>query len=276
MFVPYHRIGAVMKYKFALSNLIISQIIILAFLSYAYFVWYTQSLIDLSGFKKLALVLISVNIVLGPLMVLIATRKKHQKQNLDLLGLLSIQVLALIFGAYSVYQQRPAYAVFTIDRFTLIKAHQAKPEKARYNEFKLSPLSGPKLAYALRPKDPIKRQQILMEHMYKGESDLDGRSEYYEPYSKFSVEIVNKGLDINEILKVKGSKKKLESFFDKYGGNKDLYAYLPLQTFENDVIWVLDKKNAEPIGILDIDPWQFSKPITGKAKKTKLKRRWLI
>lgn len=265
-----------MKFKLAFSNLILSQIIIFVFLTYAYLVWYTHSLIDLSSFKKLAFILTTVNLTLGPVLILLATKKQHKNERLDLFGLLTIQIVALIFGAYSVYQQRPAYAVFTIDRFTLIQARQAQPELARYKEFNLSPLSGPKLAYALNPEDPKKRQEIFIGYMFKGESDLDGRTEYYEPYSRYSMEVLKKGLDIDEILKKDGSKEKLNIFIKKYGGDKDKFAYLPLQTSTHDVIWVLDKNNAEPIGILDIDPWQFRRPISGKTENTNYARRWLI
>jgi len=35
------------------------------------------------------------------------------------------------------------------------------------------------------------------------------------------------------------------------------YAYLPLNSLKKDAIIVIDKKIAEPVAILAIDPWKF-------------------
>jgi len=245
-----------MKFRLALYNVVFSQLFIMSFLFFAYFIWFPHSLVELSEFKRLAITLTLVNLILGPLLVIFINKKGKKKVKFDLIVLFLVQISAICFGIYSISQQRPVYAVFTVDRFTLIDAKSAIPEKSRFREFDLSPLSGPKLVYAKSPEDNNKSNEILMGFMFNGEPDLDGRSEFYEPYSRYTVEILKKGLVIEEILQVTGSKEKFKKFIEMYGGNKNSYAYLPLQTNNRDVIWVLDIKTAEPVGILDINPWQ--------------------
>ena len=176
---------------------------------------------------------------------------------------------------YSIYQRHPVYAVFTIDRFTLINAKYAEPEKTKHNELQVSFLSSQKwLLPGCQPMIHLKNE-IIIGHMLKGEPDLDGRAEYYEPYANHINSVINKSLSLKELLKQPLDQLELAAFLNKHGGKIYSYAYIPLQTFKKDVIWVLNKITAKPIGILDIDPWQFSKTTTGAKKPKHTIRRWL-
>ena len=263
-----------MKYKIASTNLIISQLISSVFLLFAYFVWFPHSLFELNGFAKSALILVLVNLVLGPLVILFFYKIDKINLKLDLLALAAIQTSALIFGMYSIYQKHPVYAVFTVDRFTLINAIYAEPEKTVHSELQVSFLSKSKMAFAKMPTDILLKNEIIMGHMLKGEPDLDGRAEYYEPYANHINSVITKSLNLKGKLKQADEQIELAAFLKKHGGNIDSYAYLPLQTNEKDVIWVLNKITAKPIGILDIDPWQFSKTTTRAKKLKHTIRRW--
>jgi hypothetical protein len=264
-----------MKYKIASKNLIISQIVIIVFLSFAYLMWFPHSLSELNGFTKSAVLLILVNLVLGPLLILFFYKKDKKNLKFDLLALAAIQTTALLFGMYSIYQKHPVYAVFTIDRFTLVNAKYAEPEKTRHTDLQVSFLSKSKMAFAKMPTDIRLKNEITMGHMLNGEPDLDGRAEYYEPYANHINAVINKSLNLKGVLKKSLDKSELASFLNKYGGSIDSYVYIPLQTYKEDVIWVLNKTTAEPIGILNIDPWQFSKTTTEKQKPKHTIRRWL-
>ncbi len=264
-----------MKYKIASTNFIISQIISTFFLLFAYLMWFPHSLSELNGFSKSALLLVLVNLVLGPLLILFFYKQDKKNLKFDLFALAAIQTTALLFGMYSIYQKHPVYAVFTIDRFTLINAKYAEPEKTRHSELQVSFLSKSKMAFAKMPTDIHLKNDIAMGHMLKGEPDLDGRSEYYEPYTNHIDSVITKSLDLKGKLKQADDQLKLTVFLNKHGGRIESYAYLPLQTHEKDVIWVLNKLTAEPIGILDIDPWKFSTSANESQKQKNQVRRWL-
>ncbi len=265
-----------MKYKFALSNLFVSLLIALSFLIFADLVWFPHSLSQLNGFHKSAILLISINLVLGPLLILLIYEENKKHLRLDLLVLGLIQISALAFGMYSIYQKHPVYAVFTIDRFTLVDARTASSEKVRYKDFEISLFAEPLFAFAKMPKDPIKQNEIFMGHMFKGEPDLDGRPEYYEPYANHIKSIISRSLPLDELLTTFKYREKLKLFLNKQDGTFDSYAYLPLQTNNESAIWVLDKSNAKPVGLLDIDPWKLEKPLKSIKKYKSTTRRWLI
>ncbi|KAG1661895.1 Fimbrial assembly protein, serogroup I [Nymphon striatum] len=185
------------------------------------------------------------------------------------------QVIALLFGMFSIYQKHPVYAVFAVDRFTLINASFAEPEKTIHKELKTTFLSKSKMAFARLPTDSKLRKEITMGHMLKGEPDIDGRAEFYEPYLNHTDKVISQSLNIKGMVKKTDEKNEIERFLNQYGGDIDTYAYIPLQTNKEDVIWVLNKLTAEPIGILKIDPWQFSKSQESKKKEKNKTRRWL-
>ena len=264
-----------MKYMIASTNFVISQVISALFLLFAYFAWFPHSLTELSSFSKSAWLLVFINLILGPLLILFFYNKNKKNLKFDLLALAAIQTSALLFGMYSIYQKHPVYAVFTVDRFTLINAKYAEPEKARHNELQVSFLSKSKMAFAKMPIDIHLKNEIIMGHMFRGEPDLDGRAEYYEPYANHIDSVINMSLNLKGMLKKPLDISELASFLNEHGGTVDSYAYIPLQTNKEEVIWVLNKLTAEPIGILNIDPWKFSRSANEKRKQKNKIRRWL-
>ena len=80
--------------------------------------------------------------------------KKSLKFDLSVIA--AIQLSALIYGAYALYQVHPVYITFNVDRFTLVSARDAEPEKAKYDEYKVSKFTTGNLAFAKMPDDPRK------------------------------------------------------------------------------------------------------------------------
>ena len=96
------------------------------------------------------------------------------------------------------------------------------------------------------PTDILLKNEIAMGHMLKGEPDLDGRAEYYESYANHINTVIKKSLNLKGVLKRPLDKSEFAYFLNKHGGNIDSYAFIPLQTNKEDVIWVLNKLTAEP------------------------------
>ena len=250
--------------------------IILVFLLLAYFIWHPHSLSYITNFKESAKVLILVNLILGPTLFTIIYKKNKKNLKFDLISIALLQASFLIFGMYSIYKKHPIYAVFTIDRFTIIDARNASINSHKDNNLTTLFLSKPKLVFAKMPEESEIRSDIFMGHLFNGEPDLDGRPEYYKPYQDYITEVLKKGLSIDEILKVNGASRKVNLFLKKHGGHKNSYSYLPLQANDRDSIWVLDKKTAKPVGILNIDPWQFVNQVNQEKKQKVKPKQWLI
>ncbi|MDQ5769711.1 TfpX/TfpZ family type IV pilin accessory protein [Thiothrix subterranea] len=246
------------KLKAASIHLAISAFILAAFLLIVFSIWYPAPFADISGLNNLLAVLIGVDLILGPLLTFIIFKRNKSTLKFDLSVIASIQLVALIYGSFTIYQGHPAYVVYAIDRFELISAKEALPERAQHEEFKISKLSTPKLAYAKRPEDSDTRNKLLFE-VLSGLPDLERRPEYYEPFDQFAGEVLKQGLTPQQFSSNPENQQKLSAFLEKYGKSAADYAYLPLIGKEKDVLWVWDRTNAKPVGTLDISPWQLPK-----------------
>ena len=98
----------------------ISTVIALAALTLIYLVWYPQSLAETQGVSRLALVLIGVDVTIGPLITLIIFNRAKKSLRFDLAVVACLQVAALIYGMHSIFIARPAIIAFNVDRFDVV------------------------------------------------------------------------------------------------------------------------------------------------------------
>jgi hypothetical protein len=102
--------------------------------------------------------------VLGPLLTLIAFKSGKPSRKFDLCGIVLLQLGALLYGGMIVYQQRPAFVVFGVDRFTTIPAAEVDFDRIKYPELKRIAGIGLRLAQARPPT----RSCVRMSSIFSG------------------------------------------------------------------------------------------------------------
>lgn len=246
------------KLKALLIHLGLSILLVSLVIGSLLFFFFPSLFIGVSDFKEVASLIILIDLVLGPLLTFVVFQPKKKSLKFDLAVVGAIQLSALVYGAFALYQIHPVYIAFNVDRFTIVSARDAEPEKALISEYKVSKLSAGKLAFAKMPEDLEKQNEILLSAASGGE-DLDKKEEYYESVEKNLSAIIAKSLDPNVIFENEDSRKKAKNFYKKHQDNLNKFAYLPLNSENKDAIIVLDKVTAKPIATLNIDPWELSK-----------------
>lgn len=93
-------------------------------------VWYPYPYREISGGRELFSLLVSVDVVLGPLLTFaIFNRAKPAKElRRDLSVVVLLQLVALGYGLWTVFVARPVYLVFEIDRFRVVHAIDVSEE----------------------------------------------------------------------------------------------------------------------------------------------------
>ena len=247
-----------MKIKIALRNLYISQAVILAFLIFAYFLWFPHSFSDLGGFYKTAWMLIFVDLVLGPLLVLFIYKENKKHLVFDINVLLTIQLTAFLFGAYSLYLKHPAYVVFSVDRFVLTNVSNLYPIPSWSDQIKNHFFSSPQFVVANLPTDSIERHNLTLEVMLLGKPDIDSRPKYFSPFTRDTDIVMSKSINIEQLDLDVQAKEKMSLFTKEHEGKIDEFAFFPLRgNNKKDMVWVFNKKTAKPVDIIDIDPWKY-------------------
>lgn len=242
------------KLKASLIHFIISASIIGCFLVFALTVWYPTPFFDISGLQHIIFILVTVDVILGPLLTLIVFKPQKPSLKFDLSVIALVQLCALSYGVHTIYAAHPLYVAYAIDRFTPINANEVSPDKAKLPELQKSKLAGPTLVYVQKPSDPKEMSRVTME-VLSGKPDLDARPEYYQPINHFKKEILTSGIKPELIEKNPKYKKTLEDFLARNGAKPNDYAFLPLVGKEKDVLWVWSRATEQPVGILDISPW---------------------
>jgi hypothetical protein len=110
--------------KAAAVHLAISAAIALLSLSIVYGLWYASPLDKALGVGRIFLMLLAIDLILGPLMTLVVYKPNKSSLTFDLTVIASLQLAALIYGMHTVGTARPAYLVFTKERFDLVQAHE--------------------------------------------------------------------------------------------------------------------------------------------------------
>jgi hypothetical protein len=119
--------------------------------------WYPGAYRALSGGQSLFWLIVSVDIVLGPLLTLVVFNLKKPRAELvrDLAIIAALQLGALGYGLLTMYQARPVHLVFEVDRLRVVSAADIDPAALPQAPPGLQdlPLTGPTVIAARRAKD---------------------------------------------------------------------------------------------------------------------------
>lgn len=242
------------KLKASVIHLVISLIVISSFLLIAFSIWYPEPYSEMSGLSDLLVILIAVDLILGPVLTFIIFKKNKPSLKFDLSFIAAFQLAALAYGMFTIYERHPVYVVYAVDRFELVPAKEAFPERAKYEEFKVSKLWFPKLAYAKSPENREERNRLLFESL-AGKLDLERRPEYYEPIENHTDTILSRGIDPETLFFDSARKQKLKRFLDPNQKTEEDYAFLPLVGKAKDMVIAVSRETGEIAGTIDVDPW---------------------
>lgn len=125
-----------LRVTFAIYHLFYSLLLSIVVFGIIYLVWYPQPLYQASGVVLITLLLVTTNIIVPPFLTLIVYKADKKEMMRDIFIIVLIQMSALGYGLYIIEGGRPAYLVFAIDDFDVVRlsdidwAHQTTQLKA--------------------------------------------------------------------------------------------------------------------------------------------------
>lgn len=242
------------RWKASAIHLLISAAIAGAVLAVMLLVWYPGPLFQAAGGSHLVLVLIGVDVTLGPLITLIIFKAGKRGLKFDLAAIAAVQLAALLYGMHAVYLARPVYLTFTMDRFDLVTAKDLYPadlHKVTRAEFKQPPLGRPRYAAAVLPEDPAEKMRIL-ETSLQGK-DLQMYPQHYAPYEQEVPNALKKAKPLDRLIKLDGEA--VRGFLESSRRTPESVRYLPLRAPAKDAAVLIDAASGKPLEILLIEPW---------------------
>jgi hypothetical protein len=165
-------------------HLLISIAIAAAALAVTLLVWYPRPLFEASGGTGLLYILVGVDVAIGPLITLVVYKAGKWGMRFDLVVIGLLQLGALLYGSYIMFEARPVYIVLVKGQLEVASAVEIRPDalaQAKRPEFRKLPLDGPKLVYS--EIDAQEMQEVILS-VFAGGPDIHLRPKYYVPYAE--------------------------------------------------------------------------------------------
>ncbi|WP_304922819.1 TfpX/TfpZ family type IV pilin accessory protein [Hydrogenophaga sp.] len=151
-----------------------------------FMLWFPSPFGEISGGRSLFGIVVAVDVVLGPLLTWLVfdLRKPRGELVRDLATIGLMQLMALGYGLWSVYQARPVYLVYEVDRFVVVSAADVDPADlpAALPEFQKLPFSGIRVIGIRESKDGQERLRSF--ELALAGKDRSLRPDYWQELSE--------------------------------------------------------------------------------------------
>jgi hypothetical protein len=244
------------RYQAAGIHLAISALVAATVLAALLLVWYPQPYFRLAGGAGLMLILIGVDVVMGPLLTLVVFDPRKKSLRFDLAVIATLQLAALAYGISVIAQARPAYVVFAASRFTVVAANAIHPESlaAAKPPFDALPLDGPRIVGARMPDDPAERDKVVL--LAVGGIDLTSLPRYFVPILDVVDDLKTKARPLDTIARGDaGAKAAVDAAVARSGRPPSSLAWVPVVGRLESGVAIVDTSRGEVVAVLPIDPF---------------------
>ena len=246
--------------RFALKHLVASALIAASCAALVFGIWYPHPYSELASGRDLFMLVVSVDIIIGPLLSLFVYSPAKPRRELwrDLGVIFFVQLCALAYGMYSVTQARPVWLAFEGDRFRVVAVPDLDIESLHKAPDALQRLSwtGPKpLGVRLLGADDPAYAKSLMQALeglhpaFRPErwTDYDSQRQFVMRDAKPLAQLRRKHPD---------EAARIDDAVRKSGLSVNDLGYLPLVS-EHRTDWsvIVSLKDGSPKGYLPLDAW---------------------
>jgi len=243
------------RFRAAAIHLMISAFIAAAVIALMLAVWYPPSLFDAMGGKKLLVLIIGIDVAVGPLITLIIFDTRKKELAFDLAVIAALQFTALSYGIYAMHSGRPVFVVFTEDRFVVVSAAEVDEETLSQApaEFRTLPENGPIVVAADMPGDM--RQRMIL--FFTGLSGIGVQNlpKYYVSYEERLAEVRAASRPLQRLSNLRAEDEiQLVQAAARSRQPLESMRYLPLRTRYATLTALVDGASGRFLFILPIDP----------------------
>lgn len=218
--------------------------------------WYSYPYREISGGRELFMLMVVVDVVMGPLITLAIfnSAKSRRELFLDLTVVGLLQLAALGYGLWTVFAARPVHLVFEYHRVTVVHAADVDaPTLAQAPPaLRVLPLTGPTWL-SLRPfKDGSEQFESTMKA-------LNGVPQAAQPalwqsWDAARADILKESRPVAQLRERFPTQAALvDSAIASTGRQTEALRYLPLLSRKTSWTVLIDGQSAEPLGFLPLD-----------------------
>ncbi len=164
--------------------------------------WYPGDIGAIAGGRQLFLLILGVDVVMGPLLTLVVFDRRKPRKELvrDLAVIAVLQLGALAYGLHTLYLARPVALVYEPGRFRVVSANDVRIEELAEArpEYRQLSLTGPLILGARGSKSNEERLKSF-DLALKG-YDLGQRPSLWQPYAESRAEALAQSRPLDELM----------------------------------------------------------------------------
>jgi hypothetical protein len=222
--------------------------------------WYPQPYTEAAGADRLIMLLIGIDLALGPLCTLVVWRVGKKGLWFDLVVITSVQISALVYGLIVIAESRPAFIVVTRDVTYLTMASSlaednmkeaTRPEHARAS------WTGPLLVAAPPPDNPEDRNRLIDLGMMG--RDINVFPKYYRTWQDAGPALIAQSPSLSRLRERPEAQAAVDAFLRELGRGPEGLHIQALRGRDpiSDSTIVFDAREGIVVGVIDVDPWSL-------------------
>lgn len=244
------------RLEFFGPRLAVTAVLLALLLGVARFLWFPGLSFSLTGISVLILTISGVALVVGPGLSTLLYRREKKGLIGDLIIVLAVELVAIGLTAGTLYERRPYFAVFAVDRFELVSASEVNWDEIPYKELLHKPGHAPRLVFAQLPTNPDVLNALIDDTVFAGGPDIDRRPEFWLPYANGVASVIERAKPLQDLAARGGEAARLvRRWIAGQPGDLEDYAYFPVRGTAKDAAIVVHRQIGYPVAMLDIDPW---------------------
>nr|WP_315464480.1 TfpX/TfpZ family type IV pilin accessory protein [uncultured Rhodoferax sp.] len=221
-----------------------------------FLLWYPYPYREISGGRELFLLMISVDVVTGPLITLVifSPHKSWRELRKDMVVVALLQFAALAYGVWSVFEARPVQLVYEYGRFSVISAAELDPNLHAQLPEGVNPLpwNGPGLVALREFQSNAEKTQATLD-AFAG-VPLGARMDLWQPYAQAVPEVLREAKSASDLLRRFPQREaELIVAMRESGLSTEQLRYLPLVGRKSFWTVLIHGHTGYPVGFIALD-----------------------
>lgn len=231
-------------------HFLISFFVGIVLLALCWFVWYPAPMLIAIGGVEIFLLIVGIDVILGPLLTLVVFKSGKKGMKFDLAVIAILQLSALAYGVATLLEARPAFIAALGDRLQVIQASELTDANlANGKEKGKLPWWGPRLVGTMAPVD--KHDVSEVEAMIPFGAGRGHLPKLHISYEEMRGEILEKAKSISSLKRSNPNRiQMIDAWLSERNLRESDVKFQPIKINVSEFPAVLDAKSAKLIGII--------------------------
>lgn len=252
---PARGLGLHARLRAAGLHLLLSALVAALAAALVFGLWYPTPFREISGGRELFLIVVAVDVVLGPLITFAVFDRRKPRRELvrDLAVVAALQLAGLAYGLHTVFIVRPVVAALEVDRLRVVRAidldgvdlSKAPPE------FRRLPLWG---VHTLATRQPPADEQVEAIMLGLSGVDLGMQPRYWRPAAEAPATLRQAARPLQRLIERQpGQAAVLRQAAADAGRGVERLGYLPWLARRTDWVALIDLDDGRIVGHANVD-----------------------